>query len=400
MEKKGKATKIRAAGREMSLWRILALFGFGAAGALLLGSLSDEILNVLYQRISGFITKAPPAGGYQGNAILNAIPFMILGAILGGFVGTRVLTLLEQFDAKWGKMEIGDKVNVFLGAFVGFVGSVPFLVLFLDLSLEPHYKALLVTIVIFGLSTLSIYMLQSIAEVLPWSRVQGRGKRSGAKLLDTNVIIDGRIYEVARNGFLEGEIYVPGFVLDELQYIADSHDALRRQRGRRGLEVLRHMQAEFPLEVRVHDRLAPDAGDGVDGRLVRLAKAIGADIVTNDWNLNRVADLQGIRVLNLNELSIALRTNVLPNETLELTVIREGNQSGQGVGYLEDGTMVVVENGKPFIGETLEVTVTQVIQTERGKMIFGKAEGVDEPRQDPPQPPPRRSSSRSRQQTP
>jgi uncharacterized protein YacL len=389
-----KASQANPSRHGMSLGRVIALFVFGAMGALILGSLAPGVLNFLYTTFSKAITGNVPDGGYRGNPILNAIPFMILGAILGAFLGLRTLSVLERLDERWEKMEVGDKVNVFLGAFAGLVASVPFLVLFQNLTLETHYKAILVTAVIFGLSALSIYMLQSIAEVLPWSRAQGKSKRSGVKLLDTNVIIDGRIYEVARNGFLEGEIYVPGFVLDELQYIADSHDALRRQRGRRGLEVLRHMQSEFPMEVRVHDRLAPDAGDGVDGRLVRLAKAIGADIVTNDWNLNRVADLQGIRVLNLNELSIALRTNVLPNETLELTVIREGNQSGQGVAYLEDGTMVVIENGKNHIGETLEVSVTQVIQTERGKMIFAKVDGPDD-RYEPPttsRRPPRRQT--------
>ena len=126
------------------------------------------------------------------------------------------------------------------------------------------------------------------------------------------------------------------------------------------------------MEVRIHDRLAPEMGDGVDARLVRLATALGADIVTNDFNLRRVAELQGVHVMSLNDLALALRPNVLPQETLTLSINREGNQAGQGVGYLEDGTMVVVENGKPYIGETVEIVVTQVIQTERGKMIFGE----------------------------
>ena len=134
------------------------------------------------------------------------------------------------------------------------------------------------------------------------------------------------------------------------------------------------MQTDFNLEVRIHDRYAPDLGDEVDARLVRLAKAMGADIVTNDFNLNQVASVQEVKVLSLNDLALALRSNIMPQETLTITVNREGNQPGQGVGYLEDGTMVVVENGKPHIGETLEVVVTQVIQTERGKMIFAEAD--------------------------
>jgi uncharacterized protein YacL len=195
------------------------------------------------------------------------------------------------------------------------------------------------------------------------------------KILDTNVIIDGRVYDVARVGFVEGQIYVPQFVLEELQYIADSHDSLRRQRGRRGLDILKLMQTEFNIEVGVHDRLAPDQGDGVDSRLVRLATALGGDLVTNDHNLNRVATLQDVRVLNINDLALSLRPNVLPQEHLDLNIVREGNQIGQGIGYLEDGTMVIVENGRAHIGETLEVMVTQVIQTERGKLIFAEVEG-------------------------
>jgi uncharacterized protein YacL len=178
---------------------------------------------------------------------------------------------------------------------------------------------------------------------------------------------------------LEGDLYVPGFVLEELQYIADSHDPLRRQRGRRGLDVLKQLQADFPMEIRVHDKLAPDLADGVDARLVRLAKILGADIVTNDWNLNRVAGLQEIKVMNINDLALALRPNVLPQEMLTISMIREGSQPGQGVGYLDDGTMVVVANGFKHIGETLEVLVTQVIQTERGKMIFAEVEGEEVP---------------------
>jgi uncharacterized protein YacL len=224
-------------------------------------------------------------------------------------------------------------------------------------------------------------------EVLPWSKSRGKARRSGIKILDTNVIIDGRIYDVVRNGFLEGEMYVPGFVLDELQYIADSHDPLRRQRGKRGLDVLRHMQADFPLVVRTHDRLAPDVNEEVDSRLVRMARALGADLVTNDHNLNQVAKLQDVKVLNLNDLALSLRPNVLPGEDLCLTIIREGNQMGQGIGYLDDGTMVVVENGRPHIGETLEVAVTQVIQTERGKMIFAEVEPPDESQRRRPQSP-------------
>jgi uncharacterized protein YacL len=297
------------------------------------------------------------------------------GAVMGFLVGAAVSNIalrltLRAYD-RWEHLEQGDRVTIFLGLFGGLLVSVPFLVILFSIVPDPWRIPLMIVFVI-GVPGLTLYMLHSMQEILPWNRGRARGKRRGIKILDTNVIIDGRIAEVARTGFLEGQLYVPGFVLEELQYIADSSDPLRRQRGRRGLEVLRHLQTDFQLEVRAHDRLAPDSGDGVDARLVRLARAMGADIVTNDFNLNRVAVLQDVKVLNINDLALGLRPNVLPQESLHLMIIREGNQPGQGVGYLEDGTMVVVENGRSHIGEQVDITVTQVIQTERGKMIFGE----------------------------
>ncbi len=199
-----------------------------------------------------------------------------------------------------------------------------------------------------------------------------KAQKQSFKILDTSVIIDGRIADICRTGFIEGTIYVPGFVLDEVQHIADSEDPLRRARGRRGLEVLRQLQQETDLEVRVHDRHAPHTGDEVDARLVRLAKAMRADIVTNDHNLNRVAELQGVRVLNINELAEAVRIHVLPGEELTVVPIREGQEADQGVAYLEDGTMVVVEGGKPYLNQAVDVVVTSVLQSTRGKMLFAE----------------------------
>ncbi|MBI1756834.1 MAG: TRAM domain-containing protein [Fimbriimonas ginsengisoli] len=300
------------------------------------------------------------------------LPFAMLGAMLGAYLGSRVYDGVARLLSHWDKMDSGDRLTSVIGVFAGLVMSFPLISMFTTLPLERAWIPWLVLILTVGCITVSLYMMQSISEFFPWKRGRGPMKRSGVKLLDTNVIIDGRIYDVARNGFVEGRMYVPQFVLEELQHIADHHDPLRRQRGRRGLDVLRHMQADFQLEVGTQDRLAPDIGDSVDSRLVRLARAIGADLVTNDHNLNRVAGLQEVKVLNLNDLALALRPNVLPQETLNLTLIREGNQPGQGIGYLDDGTMVVIENGRSHIGETLDIEVTQVIQTERGKMIFGE----------------------------
>jgi uncharacterized protein YacL len=191
------------------------------------------------------------------------------------------------------------------------------------------------------------------------------------KVLDTNVIIDGRVADVAKAGFVEGSLYVPGFVLEELQHIADSSDGLKRARGRRGLDILNQMQKELTLVVRTYDRLAPP-GEEVDGRLVRLAKALNGALVTNDWNLNKVAELQGVPVLNINELANAIKPVVLPGEDMRVTIVKEGKEAGQGIGYLDDGTMIVVAGGRSLMGETVGVRVTSLMQTVAGKMIFAQ----------------------------
>lgn len=238
----------------------------------------------------------------------------------------------------------------------------------------------LMVALMFGFSALGVYTLRSMEQVLPWGAMGGSKRRTGIKVLDTNVLIDGRILDVLKSGFLEGDLYVPEFVVHELQHIADSADPLRRQRGRRGLRLLRSMRAEFQVDVGSKDRYAGNPKEPVDTRLVRLAKAIGGDLVSNDFNLNNVAQVQDVRVLNINDLSLAVRTPILPGEALEVLLQREGQQHGQAVGYLEDGTMVVVEAGSEYIGETRQVNVTQVLQTERGKMIFAEipSEGDDD----------------------
>jgi uncharacterized protein YacL len=205
----------------------------------------------------------------------------------------------------------------------------------------------------------------------------GLGRGAGPRryiILDTSVIIDGRVADVGETGFLNTTLLVPRFVLNELQQVADSPDALRRNRGRRGLEVLNRLQQSEKVHVELSD--ADIAGvDDVDRKLVRLADQLGCPIMTNDYNLNRVAEIQGIRVLNLNELANAVKTMVLPGEPLEIRIIQEGKEPGQGVGYLDDGTMVVVEQGRDHVDETVEVTVTRVLQTVAGRMVFAVSAG-------------------------
>jgi uncharacterized protein YacL len=190
-------------------------------------------------------------------------------------------------------------------------------------------------------------------------------------LLDTSVIIDGRIADIARTGFLSGMLLIPRFVLNELQYIADSPDSLRRQRGRRGMEVLAQLQKDTHVPVRISD-IDVEGVREVDDKLVILARQLRCPILTNDYNLNRVAELQGVAVLNVNELANAVKSVVLPGETLSVNIIQEGREAGQGVGYLDDGTMVVVEDGRVRLNTEADVMVTKVLQTAAGRMIFAR----------------------------
>jgi uncharacterized protein YacL len=190
-------------------------------------------------------------------------------------------------------------------------------------------------------------------------------------LVDTSVIIDGRIADISQTGFISGIILIPRFVLNELQHIADSPDVLRRNRGRRGLDMLNKLQKESLVPIRIME-IDVDGSREVDDKLVRLAKDLSCPIITNDYNLNRVAELQGIKVLNINELANAVKAVVLPGETVTLHVLQEGKELGQGVGYLDDGTMVVIEEGRRHIGQTVDVNVTRVLQTVAGRMIFAQ----------------------------
>ena len=197
------------------------------------------------------------------------------------------------------------------------------------------------------------------------------GNRLSYKLLDTSAIIDGRIADICRTGFLEGNLIVPGFVLAELQRIADSSDSLKRNRGRRGLDILNKMQKDPDISIRIYDQDFEELSD-VDIKIVRLAKLLEARVLTNDYNLNKVAELYGVRVLNINELANAIKPIALPGEEIFVHVIKDGKEHGQGIAYLEDGTMIVVDGGRRYIGEEIFVTVTSVLQTAAGRMIFAK----------------------------
>jgi len=215
--------------------------------------------------------------------------------------------------------------------------------------------------------------------IIPYVEFSKQVKGGRPLVLDTSVIIDGRIADVCDTRLIDTKLLVPRFVLQELQAIADSSDKLKRGRGRRGLDVLKRLQTNPKIELELHDGNVPELRTGerikVDERLVILAKALGARVVTNDVNLNKVAQLQGVDVINLNELAIAMRTVALPGELMTVRMVKAGDQIGQAVGYLEDGTMVVVEQGRPLIGQDVAVVVTSVYPTPAGRMIFGRPDG-------------------------
>jgi uncharacterized protein YacL len=202
----------------------------------------------------------------------------------------------------------------------------------------------------------------------------GAGSKIGCeehRILDTSVIIDGRIADICDSGFIEGELIVPRFVLNELQFVADSSDSIKRSRGRSGLDILNRMQKISAINIEIVEQDFPKI-KGVDGKLVALAKKMNAKLFTNDYNLNKVAELQGVRILNINELANAMKPVVLPGEQMTVKIIREGKEQGQGVGYLDDGTMIIVDNAQKLVNMNVEVVVTSVLQTTAGRMIFSE----------------------------
>jgi uncharacterized protein YacL len=307
---------------------------------------------------------------------LTIAAFGLIGLLLGSITGPKVGQGLINLGNSIERSSTRDKIAAIIGVLFGAVCTLPFILLATRWPLVGIPLAILFG---FAFAYLGVRGAMSMKEEI---RFVGGGPKGPdgeevtmerCKILDTNVIIDGRIIDITKSGFLDGTIYVPGFVLEELQHIADSADALKRARGRRGLDILNAMQKETPLVVRSFDhKLTGANNDEVDTRLVKLAKVLGGSIVTNDFNLNKVASLQGVQVLNVNELANALKPVVLPGEEMQVLVIREGKEHNQGVAYLDDGTMIVVEDGRKHIGEAVCVSVSSVLQTVAGKMIFAK----------------------------
>jgi uncharacterized protein YacL len=244
---------------------------------------------------------------------------------------------------------------------------------------EKEVQAIRLVITVFCCYVTISTLIQTKDEfrfIIPYVEFSKDVKGGRPLVLDTSVIIDGRIADICDTRFIDTKLVVPRFVLQELQSVADSSDKLKRNRGRRGLDMLKRMQNNSKVDLLMHEGNLPELRDihKVDERLVVLAKAIGARVVTNDYNLNKIAQLQGVEVINLNELANALKTVALPGELLTVRLVKQGDQIGQGVGYLPDGTMVVVEQARSYIGQEVAITVTSVLQTPAGRMIFGRIE--------------------------
>ena len=303
------------------------------------------------------------------------------GVLLGAAAGFVVGGVVDRWEAAFRSWVLGRVARVSVvdaacgtaGALIGLAAGALLAVPASGLPAVGSFLSLLLSLVLGYVGLLGGVRLREQLPALDGLRGhRGASPRGSVKVLDTSVIIDGRIADLCKTGFLEGPVIVPAFVLEELRHIADSADALKRNRGRRGLDVLHQIQRDRHIQLQVMERDLGDPSIEVDTRLLRLCKQLNGKIVTNDFNLNKVAELQGVPVLNINELANALKPVVLPGEEMVVRVIKDGKELGQGVAYLDDGTMIVVDGGKKYIGDTVGVMVTSVLQTAAGRMIFAK----------------------------
>ncbi len=342
-------------------------------------------------RIIGMFVFAV-AGGYWGFDISKFNPnetvnYTLLLMMIGALAGLILTPYFTTRPAQYLRSLLGRLAaeSLFAGLTGLVVGLLIAALLGFPLSLlpKPFGEVLpFLGVLIFSYFGVSLFVMRQGDIMGLLSALSGRNEGGGSSswtnlnrniLLDTSVIIDGRVADIAKTGFLPGTLLIPRFVLNELQYIADSPDSMRRQRGRRGMEVLAELQKLPNILVRISD-INVEGVREVDDKLIVLGKQLKSPVLTNDYNLNRIAELQGVTVLNINELANAVKSVVLPGETLRINVIQEGKEHSQGVGYMDDGTMVVVENGKEYIGEYMDVNITKVLQTAAGRMIFGRVD--------------------------
>jgi uncharacterized protein YacL len=322
-------------------------------------------------------------GGVPAAPYIGTVVGVILFFLLSSWLADYILNMIRWSEEALIKLPITD---VLFGAIGLIIGLIVAFLLFLPINNIP--LPIIGDFLPLAISCLLGYMgfqvgfrkrdeIMSVFSIGRFSKDKGKKedavktKNEDAKLLDTSVIIDGRIADICKTGFIEGTLVIPQFVLGELQHIADSSDVLKRNRGRRGLDILNRIQKELKVKVLIEERDFDDIHE-VDAKLVRLAKVMNGKVVTNDFNLNKVCELQGVPVLNINDLANAVKPVVLPGEELRVQLIKDGKEHGQGVAYLDDGTMIVVEGGREYIGTEIDVLVTSVLQTSAGRMIFAK----------------------------
>ncbi|MGB4595670.1 MAG: PIN domain-containing protein [Anaerolineaceae bacterium] len=351
--------------------------------------LISRIIGLVIFTTIGFFSD-PPINQYllnvwpQSSSINPTLATTIIVVIFGliGFVITPYITVkpAQALRKLLGKAEPQELFGGIIGLTIGLIIAA---LLAFPLSLLPDPVGQILPflgVLLFGY--LGIVLFTTKGEELS-SFLKGVTQRKTSKspaseperriLVDTSSIIDGRIADIAKTGFLGGTLVVPRFVLNELQYVSDSSDSLRRARGRRGIDVLSELQSNHSIPVVISD-IDVEGVKEVDERLVVLARQMHAPILTNDYNLNRVAEIQGVQILNINDLANAVKVVILPGETFNIQVIQEGKEFNQGVGYMDDGTMVVIENGQRYLNNNIDVTVTKILQTSAGRMIFAKPE--------------------------
>ncbi|MBN2310038.1 MAG: hypothetical protein JXR94_13780 [Candidatus Hydrogenedentes bacterium] len=321
----------------------------------------------------------------SGESGQDSVPWSILGGLLGGMVSVALIFLLRFVS-----QEMFERLSPVLVAIALAMMSGYFLASYINLWVPRFFPSaaadadrslqLFITtslVLLFGFIGITLGLTRaSNWEAFVKAVHRNRFETTSPKLIDTSVLIDGRISDVCATGFVEGTLIIPRFVLKELQNIADSADVLRRVRGRRGLDIVKSLQdpdSKVSIQVVEDD---PQEIREVDGKLVKLARDFDAKILTNDLNLNKMAQIDGIQVLNLNDLANALKPAVLPDEQMQLKIVKEGKEALQGVGYLDDGTMVVVDGGKEYVGREVSVLVTSVLQTSAGRMIFSKLQSI------------------------
>ncbi|WP_196000954.1 PIN/TRAM domain-containing protein [Clostridium sp. 1001271B_151109_B4] len=318
---------------------------------LLFGIIFYFISPGLYKVISSTIDKIEKnIQRLSAQELIYGSAGLLIGLIIAAFIGAPLSGIFVGIHPA-----IGPIIFVLLELIAAILGAEIFIKKKDDIS-----------------STLLIFKRNNQREREKEKDKKSRGYAKGnAKVLDTSVIIDGRIFDLCQTGFIEGTLVIPSFVLDELRHISDSSDSLKRNRGRRGLDILNKIQKELEIETQIWEGDFKDIAE-VDSKLLKLAQKLGGKVITNDFNLNKVAEFQGVPVLNINELANAIKPVVLPGEEMKTIVIKDGKESTQGIGYLDDGTMIVVEGGKKYIGEEILVIVTSVLQTSAGRMIFAK----------------------------